>query len=565
VDYLLKLLYAVALAVFLSSGIALYKLIFSIFKRRGCGYDPLYVFLSAYALSLSTKLPMLGVAGESPSMACGAFLLIAIASVDLVISFAVYGVIRCFGPNLGVRKFIRMPSNLRYGQRGKLMLVCVLLCWTVTLLTVMAGVVARDSEFFGLLSLLLPMLVLSFPMLSLARKYLRYARIAHECERTLSALGAGAAPILLLRSFQLDQQVGKTNLDEELCRDFSQTNVPVISLCDPDEDVPSGGSIKLRARDDGWKDMIRKLLPMCRAVVMFEGVTDGLNWEVDTLRSIVPPERFFIATPPEKYRIFAWLACPSWLIGLHRFVSKKDIAAAYEFVWGRFRSRLSRAGIVIPEKSVQGDRVIVFGEDWQYRQIVAPKKAAGLFGEVIALTERIHVDACDYGKIADLIRPYEVIETMPPVAYERVRTLARRLVMTFLTLAALLFVGFFVVAGVAAADAEDADDAIPTENAVSSVVTTEDRAEMTSFVRLFDPEVDVTTVTNGLVGSFCVADVVRVDYCIVAEDNMIREWFSMSLSDDVNHKGLRSLVAKANLSSPTFGGCLVFQEDEKNF
>lgn len=208
----------------------------------------------------------------------------------------------------------------------------------------------------------------------------------------ISDINSKKAPILFLRSFELNKSaVSGVTLDEYLCKGFPIKDQPVISLADPDLEF-TDGSIKMQAQDKTWKEAITTLFSSCKAVIMFEGKSDGLNWEIDNIRKYIDYNRFFIAIPPEDYRSSAWYSSGYFThsasrikIKIEQIFNRRGIEYAYNFIWKKFSDRLEMSGIHLPKEQPGCGCLISFTRDWKTNKIYKGLKGSNFFSKVMAL------------------------------------------------------------------------------------------------------------------------------------------------------------------------------------
>lgn len=399
------------------------------FRGRGdvADFFPVFAVAGVGGLILKTFY-FIGLAGmmtngmSSGRLLSGLVVLINIVPwCDILLGVLVFAALRCLVPKVDWRKIRRIPVVRGYRFMGCVLVL--LLIWEVGIRGLTVGLVAScdgiDSTHEGVICLAELFFALTFQVipacliLGLARRYFRYARICREIGRTLDGLGTHKAPVLFLRSFKLDVVVGGKSFDEYVCGKVADGDTPIISLCDPDEDIPSGGSIKIQAKDSHWKELIAELIPKCRAVVMYEGVTNGLQWEIGSVRASVAPERFFVVSPPARYRVAAWFGCPSKMIWVHRLFSRGGIRAAYAFIWSRFRATMVNSGILLQEDPMPDESVIAFTSDWRSLPAVRCNRKAGVIGKVLELTDDRSGDCCDYSKIMEEIGEFVRRQEVP--------------------------------------------------------------------------------------------------------------------------------------------------------
>lgn len=418
----------VCCVVFAFSSLGLFWLVHYAYRKRGYVTDAYAVFVASFLVSLVLKAIGLAgiwklaheVRGSSWFPYVALFLFIAVPLIDCVLGVFTFGVVKSVVPAVDMRRIKRLPVIRNYRLMGWV-LVCLSLCSFAVHLLIFRGVrmcepMAEEARtmvcFVGFLGIV-GQAVLFVVLVRLARRYSRYSRICREIGRSLAGLDTNLAPILFLRSFKLDVVVGGRSFDEYVCGRFVDNDIPIVSLCDPDENVPSGGSIKIQAKDDGWKELIQKLIPMCRAVVMYEGITGGLRWEIGAVRDMVRPERFFVVSPPTKYRIAAWFGCGSWTLIFHRFFSRRGIRAAYRFVWERFKRKMDEAGIELPDKPIPDESIVSYARGWNAPNVIRCKRKDGVIGMVLGMTDGILAADCDYRELSALIAAYERDQKVP--------------------------------------------------------------------------------------------------------------------------------------------------------
>ncbi len=123
---------------------------------------------------------------------------------------------------------------------------------------------------------------------------------------------------------------------------------PVIALGDPNDYLPSHGAAKVYQGDDSWQDKVMEYINYSSVILLLEGDTRGLSWELEYIRQNVPPQRVFILTYAKKFRIkgLFWGTNP-----------RKDL-------WPGFSRILEQAGI--PALKDPGPGVVLaFSDDWR--------------------------------------------------------------------------------------------------------------------------------------------------------------------------------------------------------
>jgi len=130
-------------------------------------------------------------------------------------------------------------------------------------------------------------------------------------------------PVLLLRSFELDKIIkrmpffsfnslfrGHVNyyaravgisFEEILSKYVNKYIGPFIAIGNPKDILPSLGAKKIYCKDDNWQSIVIKYFEISDYIIVFEGITPGLLWELKYLRNNVHPSKIFIFTFPKNY------------------------------------------------------------------------------------------------------------------------------------------------------------------------------------------------------------------------------------------------------------------------
>lgn len=238
---------------------------------------------------------------------------------------------------------------------------------------------------------------------------------------TFENINTTIPPILFLRSFELNKSsVSFKTFDEYLSSNFLMSNQPVISLADPDEAF-ANGTIKFQAEDNYWKEAIVEIFKYSRAVIMFEGKSDGLNWEIDNIKKYIPYNRFFVAIPPENYRISAWVTgdinfsiSTKIQIWWAKHFSVKSIQYAYNYIWTRFYSRLLLVGIELPKELPKSGSLFTFDENWKTNKIYENLIKSDFFNTVLSLIPSTDSNTYDYKVLTNSIKNFEVNGAITP-------------------------------------------------------------------------------------------------------------------------------------------------------
>lgn len=123
-------------------------------------------------------------------------------------------------------------------------------------------------------------------------------------------------PILWLRSFSNDgkrvpnfmiptfEEAG-TSFEESIGKYFFDIG-PFVAFGNPTDYLPTLGAQKIYKYDVDWQEAITELAKKSCAIVIIEGDTAGLKWELDMIRREIDGRKVFILTPTKQYRDNKW-------------------------------------------------------------------------------------------------------------------------------------------------------------------------------------------------------------------------------------------------------------------
>jgi hypothetical protein len=270
-------------------------------------------------------------------------------------------------------------------------------------------IIRTSNEGVGGLAILL--LAIPFLVFITARRYIRNRTT--DVLASKAVLESGKAPVLYLRPFSQDDEVGLyyvflpynpwtwklllrpaglfrsygllftmrfsfERLLQRACRNVG----PVIGIGEPGDKLPSSGMITEYVGDD-WQSRVRELIEASQLVVLRAGITEGLMWEVDVIAKLVPPQKLlvYVGNGAGRRSTFAW-----W-IGWVR-VSKRKRRKFY----ADFRA-ISREHFPKPlPESIGMHKFIRFDSDWSpivvsrsTRSVTATpaEQVAGYMGSVL--------------------------------------------------------------------------------------------------------------------------------------------------------------------------------------
>ena len=245
--------------------------------------------------------------------------------------------------------------------------------------------------------------------------------------------------------------------DETICMDFDLTKNPIISLADPDEILPSGGSLKIQSKDSDWKETVKEILKVCRAVILVEGPSDGLHWEISKLKEYLSPKQLFVMIPSQKYRELAWCYNDDAGTGvfsitrnMYRFLNiltftgNKDKKKTLLSVWKGFSEKLNIYGIHTPAVFPGDNSILYFNEEWQAIKIENTKNLRSLFNIIVEQTKSFNIKSFDYKTLGKKIETYEVNGFLDSKEVEPFKNIVNKCVM-FGRIVAVIFIGIFVI------------------------------------------------------------------------------------------------------------------------
>jgi hypothetical protein len=201
-------------------------------------------------------------------------------------------------------------------------------------------------------------------------------------------------PVVYLRSFQSDDQVGTTGgapmfglpgaNDEQLLVEALEPIGPVVGIGCPGENLATLGAARLYVGDDEWQQVVDDLLAKAALVVLRAGGTEGFWWEVERVTKKMDPTRLVI-----------FLA--SWI--------HDTDGANRENVYQAFRERAQE---ILPKplpETGEGASFLLFEEDWTPRPLAvsANMADASRYGPagMIRLALRPVFESLGQGELAD--------------------------------------------------------------------------------------------------------------------------------------------------------------------
>lgn len=326
-------------------------------------------------------------------------------------------------PKAHLRKFRKFPQETNYTLCAcKVVGWCTLTTIFNAAILLMMSINYEDPFMFYIMSGFI-IIMMSFYMILMARSLVRLDRLKYPSMRSLTALSHNNSPIVFLRSFKIDSTptVSGKVFDETICENLDLEENPIISLANPDEVLPSGGSLKIQAKDSEWKEVVKEILKNCRAVILVEGQSDGLHWEISKLKDYLSSDQLYVLVPAKKYRELAWCYNDEAGAGLysiirngHRVFSyltvpgKKATKNQLNSIWSDFSLKLRSFGIYTPEEFPGNECIIGFDDQWNGIVKKDICNMREMLKYVISRTADFNNSDFDYGRLAEKISSYEV-------------------------------------------------------------------------------------------------------------------------------------------------------------
>lgn len=321
-------------------------------------------------------------------------------------------------PKKSFRKIKKYPLETNYTICAVKVVVWFSLS---TLFNALLLISTNDTEIIAITFFMVGTMILY--MVFAARSLVRLDRLKFPSTRSLHALSKNNSPIVLLRSFKLDSNptINGKVFDEDICENLDLENNPIISLANPDEILPSGGSLKIQAKDAEWKEVVKKILANCRAVILVEGLSEGLHWEISKLKEFLNPRQLYVMIPSRVYRELAWCYNDDAGTGLysitrnaHRlmtrvaFTGKKDRKAILDAIWSDFSLKLQEFGIHTPDSFPGDNTLLAFDEVWNCKKLENVNGMNQMMNHITAATKEYNNSVFDYQELGKKIAEYEV-------------------------------------------------------------------------------------------------------------------------------------------------------------
>ena len=347
----------------------------------------------------------------------------------LVSLFAILGLFCYFFVNLSLnipkkslRKFRKFPQNTNYTLCAFKVIGWCTISTLFNLFIILFGCNDEDPALIYILCFTIVIMMIYY-MIFAAKSLIRLDRLKYPSTRSLNALSHNNSPIVLLRSFKIDSNptVNGKVFDETICENIDLDTNPIVSLANPDEILPSGGSLKIQAKDSEWKEVVKAILKNCRAVILVEGLSDGLHWEISKLKEYLNHKQLFVLIPSKTYRELAWCynddagtGLYSIMRNVHHFMAKitfsgkKDRKQILNSIWEDFSSKLQLFGIKTPEIFPGDNCLLSFDEQWNSIKHANIPKMNQKLNLIVSQTRAFNTPDFNYQKLGEKIASFEV-------------------------------------------------------------------------------------------------------------------------------------------------------------
>ena len=160
---------------------------------------------------------------------------------------------------------------------------------------------------------------------------------------------------------------------------------------------------------------------MERSVILVEGLSDGLHWEISKLKEYLNYKQLFVLIPSNTYRELAWCYNDEAGTGLysimrnaHKFMAritlsgKKDRKQILNSIWIDFSSKLQQFEIHLPKVFPGDDCLLSFDQQWNSIKQANLHKTNEKLKFIVSQTSTFNNPNFDYPKLGEKIASFEV-------------------------------------------------------------------------------------------------------------------------------------------------------------
>lgn len=390
----------------------------SVLETKGINDPTLAISLykTSILLDIATKLFLFCLIDDLDT-----FLLLSMISI-FVFFFWFYVRLSLSIPKKSLRGFRKFPQETNYTMCAFKVAGWCILSTVFNLFIVLMGWNYEDPVGIYMLCFIMTLFLIAYTIFA-AKSLVRLDRLKYPSIRSLHAMSQNNSPIILLRSFKIDSNptISGKVFDETICENLDLDQNPIVSLANPDEILPSGGSLKIQAKDSEWKEVVKEALRSCRAVILVEGLSEGLHWEISNLKEYLNYKQLFVLVPSRTYRELAWCynddagtGLYSMMRNVHRFMSKitfsgrKDRKQILNTVWTDFSSKLQQYGIKTPKDFPGDDSLLCFDEKWNGTKQNGLHKTDQMLNFIVTQTKTFNKPDFDYPQLGEKIASFEV-------------------------------------------------------------------------------------------------------------------------------------------------------------
>ena len=379
----------------------------------------------------------------------------ALISYVVIFSYFLFLVVRIslVVPKISHRKNRKYPQETNYTTCA--LKVVALGCFSLVLNICLLFSCWSFEDYFMIFFVTVPFVATTvLYMFGIVQTFLRLDRLKYPSIRSLTGLANNNSPVVLLRSFKIDStpKLDGRVFDETICESLNLTENPIISLANPDEILPSGGSLKIQAKDSEWKEVVKELLINCRAVILVEGRSDGLHWEISKLKEFLSPSQLYVMVPSRIYREIAWCYDDNVGFGvfsitrtLYRYMnifSRMGNKKILNGVWKEFSEKLNSYGIHTPTKFPGEGSLVSFDSNWCGIKEHYVKDTKSMLKVILEKTSLFNKIDFNYKSMAKKIESFAVNGFLNPKEIEPVKILVKRYAMIGMMASVILGVLF---------------------------------------------------------------------------------------------------------------------------
>lgn len=263
-----------------------------------------------------------------------------------------------------------------------------------------------------------------------SRSCFKYHRQQLASNRSIDLIESKHPPLIFLRSFSLATIELNYETFDDLIAKGVPNEIPFISLGNPDDFLPTTGSIKIQAKDESWEEVVIHLMKGSRGVILCEGISEGVKTEIENLLKYVSPEKVFVITATKKFRK-----------EFIKNIKSKDI-------WKHFSLLMKQYGITLPVNDPGNGCIYSFNENWEAKLIAKNGKTGSDFIEkILENTTQFDSELFNYKELYNNITQY-TIEEKRTLPIQKINVFKVYLASTLVSIASLflllfLFFGLF--------------------------------------------------------------------------------------------------------------------------